>query len=347
YMGIVVQYNDRHEAIPVVSNTEGLEYDLTTLIRKLGRERSQKLAFITGHEGPSLAEDLSRAQGALSELFEVQEVDLRSQELPDDAQAALVVGPKSAFSEAEKRKLDRFVVAGHAAAFFLGPIKPNLTNLEQEPNDPQLADLLGHYGVDVQEGLVLDAECATISVAQQAGFMRINQPVRYPYMPMPRALEDNNLTRALSQVAFPFMAPVQPKTQLPPGVQATTLARSSPNSWVQHSPFDLSPTQRWEPPHDGGDMRAQGLIVSLEGALPSFYGAASEATPAAPARLLVAGGASFIQDPFFGKANETLLMNFADWLVRDDALLAVRSRGLAAAPLAELSDAKRSAVKFG
>jgi len=35
-----------------------------------------------------------------------------------------------------------------------------------------------------------------------------------------------------------------------------------------------------------------------------------------------------------------------DWLVRDDALLAVRTRGLQAAPLAEVRDSTRSTIKY-
>ena len=61
---------------------------------------------------------------------------------------------------------------------------------------------------------------------------------------------------------------------------------------------------------------------------------------------LVAGGASFVTDQFLSGGNQALLLNIIDWLVLDEALLAVRSRGLGAAPLDELSDGKRNTVKY-
>jgi ABC-type uncharacterized transport system involved in gliding motility auxiliary subunit len=57
------------------------------------------------------------------------------------------------------------------------------------------------------------------------------------------------------------------------------------------------------------------------------------------------GGHAFILDQFMSPGNEALALNLLDWLVLDDALLAVRSRGLNAAPLEEVSDGARQAVK--
>jgi ABC-type uncharacterized transport system involved in gliding motility auxiliary subunit len=48
------------------------------------------------------------------------------------------------------------------------------------------------------------------------------------------------------------------------------------------------------------------------------------------------------------RPNLALLMNVADWLLLDPALLALRTRGVTLAPLkAELPESTRNAVKFG
>ncbi|HEX9508680.1 MAG TPA: ABC transporter permease, partial [Myxococcales bacterium] len=53
-------------------------------------------------------------------------------------------------------------------------------------------------------------------------------------------------------------------------------------------------------------------------------------------------------DDFMSRPNQALLLNVADWLLLDPALLAMRTRGLAEAPLqADISDATRGAVKYG
>ena len=53
YMGISLRYGDQREAIPVVADTRRLEYDLTTLIRKITRTRVPKVGLLTGPVIPS------------------------------------------------------------------------------------------------------------------------------------------------------------------------------------------------------------------------------------------------------------------------------------------------------
>jgi len=68
------------------------------------------------------------------------------------------------------------------------------------------------------------------------------------------------------------------------------------------------------------------------------------------ARLIVVGTSALVTDDFVSqsRANQALVLNVADWLVLDPALLAMRSRGLQMATLKpELSDTTRNAVKFG
>ena len=348
YMGLAVSYAGKQEAIPVVQETTGLEYDLTTLIRKLAREKRAKVALVSGQGEPDPNRELGRAYGLLTQLYDVTTLDMsQTTEVPEDVTALLIVGPKTPFSEAAQRGIDAFLARGGSAAFLLDAVKPDLQTLQTEDANPGLGPLLASYGVDIRPGLVLDAESATIAVARQQGFMRIQQPVRYPFLPQPRSLDaDSPLTRGLSQVVFPFMSPVE-ITSTAPGVEPAVLVRSSEQSWVHTPPYDLNPFRRWTR-DDVGKQGAQNLVVALGGPLPRHFPAAEGAAgDSSPARIVVAGGSTFIGDQFFAEGNEALFLNLMDWLVRDDALLAVRTRGLRAAPLGEVSDSTRAALKYG
>jgi gliding-associated putative ABC transporter substrate-binding component GldG len=370
YMGIAVKFADRHESIPVVQDTAGLEYDLTTLIRKVVHEQSTKLGLITGHGEPSVDDEFSRAHNALSEMFEVVELNLAAEPVPQGVGAVLAVGPNKAFTEVEKERLDAFISSGHAAGFLVGPVKPNLSTLEHEDNAGDLRPMLASYGLQVGDAMVLDVECATIQVAQQQGYMRVNQPMRYPFMPLPKSLGEHPLVRGLGSVPLPFMAPVSLSETVPASAKVEILVESSAKSWTQSSPYNLDPTQHWSGPQDLGELHAYGLLGTVKGELKPYYAAnanakteasaqasadasaeksAESAESAEPteARVFVAGGDAFVRDAFFSKPSETLLLNLTDWLLRDDALLAVRSRGMAAAPLQELSDGSRGVVKYG
>ncbi|MDP7039260.1 MAG: GldG family protein [Myxococcota bacterium] len=345
YMGIALLYGEESEVIPVVQDTSGLEYDLTTLLRKLTRERPPKIAFVSGHEGPSLNEKMSKVAGLLSQLFDVAEVDLTAEGgVPADVNGVMVVGPKTAFSAAEQQALDDYIVQGGSVAFLLDVIRPDMQTLEWEPTAHGLDAMLKTYGFDLGQGLVLDTKCATMQVAQQRGYMRVVQPVTYPFMPMATDLDTQHpLTRGLGEIALPFMGELSLNDSVA-GLETEILIKTSAESWTQVSPFNLDPMQRWTQDMVG-EQKSRALVASASGVFPSHFG--QTGGEGAKGRVLVAAGSSFMGDDFLSPTNQAFVLNLMDWLVLDEALLAVRARGLSAAPLAEVSDPVRNSVKYG
>jgi ABC-type uncharacterized transport system involved in gliding motility auxiliary subunit len=235
---------------------------------------------------------------------------------------------------------------GGSAALLLDSVAPDLRELKAEDVDHGLAKSLQTYGVNIEPGLVFDTQCATINVSRQQGYMRIQQPVRYPLFTQPKSLAaDHPLTRGLTEVIFPFMSPLSLAKGDGAGLKEDVLVESSSESWVQKPPYDLDPFHTWTK-DQVGEQKAHPLVVAVEGKLASAFGQGPPVGEAKAARLVVAGGASFVRDDFFSEGNQALLLNMLDWLVRDDALLAVRTRGLKAAPLREVSDSSRLAIRY-
>lgn len=355
YMGLAVQYGEKTEVLPVVQSTAGLEYDLTTLVRKLTRERRPKIALVTAEAPGGEALPIEKVAGLWGQLYEVSRVNVAAGEtLAEDLDAVVVFGGVTPYPVEAQRAIDAFVMGGHAAAFLLAPASPDLKTLQAEPTQHGLGALLTSYGVTVDSSLVMDAECATIQIAQQRGFMQVRQPVRYPFMPLVAQLAaEHPVSRGLGQVVFPFTSPLKVTLGEGSEVEAQVLAHSSAKSWVQAPPYNLDPLQRWT--LDGlGEASEHDLVVTLKGPIVSHFAAqgAVEGASAGPARspgsrLFVAGGWAFATDQFLSPSNEALLLNVVDWMVMDDALLAVRARGLAAAPLSELGASLRRGLKIG
>lgn len=357
YSGLVIRYREESEVIPAVVQTAGLEYDLTTLVRKLTRAKTPKVGIVTSHGGSDVHDEVARLSGLLQQLYEVARIDLQTETtIADDVDAVVVVGPKEPFSEDAKKALDTFVQSGRSAAFFLDTVKPDMRRLQSEPANHGLDDLLGSYGVRVEKALALDTECAPIQVQTQQGFMRIAQPVRYPFLPVVKTLDEQHpVSRGIGQVVFPFTSPLEITLPEDSSVEAEVLARTSKNGWLVREPYDLDPLKRWTQ-GDVGEQASRNLLVTLSGPLKSPYGLVattgddngeSGEAVQVPSRVMVAGGASFVSDQFLTQSNQALVLNVIDWLVLDEALLAVRSRGLRAAPIDELSEATRASVKWG
>ena len=62
---------------------------------------------------------------------------------------------------------------------------------------------------------------------------------------------------------------------------------------------------------------------------------------------MVSGSAQFLTDQFLHNTNQAMALDLVDWLVLDEDLLSVRTRGLGAAPLDDLGESERAAVKYG
>ncbi|HEX8701975.1 MAG TPA: GldG family protein [Myxococcaceae bacterium] len=357
YMGIVIKHQEKKEVIPVVQDTRTLEYDLTTLVRKLTRPKTPVLGVVQGHDAPSLYEKLSNLQTLLSQMYEVRPVDLASKERVDaDIDALLVIGPKTAFQPNELKAIDQFVMEGKSVAFFLDSVQVDLKTFVPTEATHGLGPLLETYGIKVGDQLVADVESAQISVQERRGFMIVSMPAPYPFVPLLERLEgDSPITEGLSGVSLPFSTVVT--ATAPEGAQATVLAKSSRKSWLENKPYNVDPRRDWR----SEEITPNGphpLMVQVSGKLKSHFASEAQASSSSGTpllaeskgepRIIVAGGSAALWNDFMSRANQALVLNVADWLLLDPALLAMRTRGLAEAPLQqELSATTRNTVKFG
>lgn len=356
YMGIVVRYGDETEVIPVVGDTGTLEYDLTTMIRKLTRPKAPKLAVMSGFGGPTQQEGLQYLFGLLGENYEVSSLDLSTDAtIPDDIDAVLVIGPTNTLSEDAKRELDRFIVNGRAAAFFLDDHDIDMQTLQPTPIDHGLKPMLSSWGVSFSDEMVLDPECQTISVSGGAslGGIPIPQPIQYPLIPSPKQLNpDHVITRGLGETVFPFVKSVSLDPAEGSEIEVAVLANSSPEARLLKGAVDTNPFNLQQLTIDQVTEQAtHNFLVTMNGTFPSSFAptdAEGGEVTTGNARLLVAGTSRFIRDELMrSPTHQALALNLIDWLVLDEALLKVRTRGLASAPIEELSDATRASIRYG
>jgi gliding-associated putative ABC transporter substrate-binding component GldG len=354
YMALVVKHQEKKEVIPVVRTTEGLEYHLTSMIRRMTRQKQPVLAVLQGHDAPKLEEKLTQLQAALAQTYSVRPIDLSGKDkIDDDVDSLWVVGPKTALQPNEIRAIDQFLMRGKSAAFLLDAVQVDPRSFQPSDADHGLAALLKTYGVEVGDQLVGDVQSGAINLQERRGYMLVTQQVPFAFLPVIQRMEgDSAISSGLGGITLPFVTPV--KASGGDGRSAAVLARSSAKSWLEARPFNIDPRREWHPesltgPHD--------LMVQVSGRLRSHLtGDANTSQPGGTplaagqgdAHIVVAGGSSWVWDDYAHRNNLVLAANIADWLALDPALLAVRSRGVGGTPLkAEISDGARNGVKFG
>jgi len=345
YRGMVLRYLDETRTIPVIQDTTGLEYIITSAIKELVGER-KPVGIVSGHGSPTLEQGLTSLRSVLK-LYDIREVDA-TQEIDTGLAALLVVAPTESFSTDELRRIDQFVMRGGSLGIFGGSVAVDLagqTGPAGRPVDSRLDGLVSAWGVRLTSKIVADAQC---SRAPMRGPMGLQVLVPYPPIPVLQLTEEQLQHPVMFRLAspmLPFVAPLE-VSDAPAGVQITVLGRSSQDSWTMSGPtISLEPRnpRDWQMTSDAGPFD---LMVAIEGKLPSAYVAPMneespnpiQAPPTAErdVRVLVSGTSTFLEDAFMPPPNQqgdvemnaalALALNAIDWLAADSDLIAIRAK---------------------
>ncbi|RLB57425.1 MAG: hypothetical protein DRJ42_00365 [Deltaproteobacteria bacterium] len=347
YRGIVMRYLDRTEVIPVVQDTSGLEYLLTTNLSLLLNEK-HTIAVLTGHEGATLQEGLQTLQ-ACAPLYEFREVSAES-EIDPEIEALLVVGPQTPLSDAELRNIDSFVMAGGSLGVFGGSVALTVEN--QQPSfstvDTGVNTLLRPYGVVMESEMLLDTQCRRMQTPQgprsSPPFVLVDLTLRQstdcsnnddcldtagPGFQCDKGTCQHPVTFRLEETWAPFGAALEVTEGA--SERAAVIAVSTENSWTQevssiNAGADFTPRSEGEKP----------LMVAIQGEIPSAFEEGQTSND--QARVLVTGSALMVRDEILGQVQQMArqqcpmigpfasALNAIDWLAQDADLIAVRAK---------------------
>ncbi|NLH47544.1 MAG: ABC transporter permease subunit [Myxococcales bacterium] len=361
YLGIALQYGDKTESLPVVQNLDNLEYDLTSRISKMLREKTPTLAFLSGNGAFTSAEGLGRVAGALKDKFTVKDADLsKGDEALKDVDVLVVAGPKQPLPQNVLFAIDNFIMQGHRVAFLVDKAILDPKSLIGRPFSSGLEELLKAYGVEFNPSLILDQNSERVAVSRQSNGFTIQSMVQFPLIVHVQDLaKDTPITKNLNGFALPFAAPIELTRK--DGVETHIIARSSPRSWLfTFQDSFLADPQALPVPEESDFVGPQNLVVTLEGTFPSAFveqplpiaedgtSPADNVTPkSAPTRLAVVGSSWWAADMMPNPLNQLLFSNLADWLVQDERLMSIRTRSIENRPLKPLGDTARAVFKYG
>ncbi|MFW2388279.1 MAG: GldG family protein [Polyangiales bacterium] len=345
YRGLVLRYLDQTRTIPVIQDTTGLEYIITSAIKELVGER-KPIGVVAGHGGPSLEQGLSSLRSVLA-LYDVREVDL-AEDIDPALAALLVIGPQEPFSDQELRRIDQFVMRGGSLGVFGGSVAVDLggqAGPSGRPLGTRLDSMLGRWGVELSSKIVADAQC---SRAPMAGPLGLQVLVPYPPIPVLQLDETQLEHPVMFRLASPMLPFVSPLNigEAPANTKLSVLAHSSSDSWTMTgTTISLEPRnpREWRMSTEAGPFD---LMVAIEGKLPSAFATpiteeGANAIPAPPVaerdvRVLVVGTSSFLEDAFMPprppqgevqmNAALALALNAIDWLAADSDLIAIRAK---------------------
>lgn len=380
YLGICLEYGSEVESIPQAVQSEGLEYQLSSLIKKLTTKK-KKIAFTTGHGEAETNMGFQALKEHLQAEFEVSTVNPSSAEIGADVDALIIGGPKQAIDEKGQKEIDKFLMSGRGAVFLVdgmamqspgGQMGQMGADIKMgQANDTGLGKLLETYGFKIGQDFVLvpvqEAMPGIIDVGGRR--MLANLPI-YVGAEVDNH-KDLTVLAGIRGVVFPFASSVELTGPLKGGKaekgKLWRLAGTTKNAWKHTGFFVMSPGALEElakGPKDGTEKGAYALGYAYQGPLKSAFAPAAPpavSDPKAPAteskkpvRLVVVGDSDFANDeyvglaralPFYGNGAQ-LLFNAISWTVEDETLTPLRAKQVTPRPIQVSSEGKATALQW-
>lgn len=339
------------------NSIQNLEYVFTSGIQKVLTGHHPRIGFTEGN-GELSDPFLNDAIKSLSESYEVGRVNLNLIDRAglDKLKLLVVAKPQKEFTEAEKYKLNYFVMNGGRIVWCIDQVGADLDSLK---GPGQLAfnqtlnldDMLFMYGARVNYNLLADANCAEIPLAMGGAQGQI-QMAPWVYYPLLMPDTASYLVKNIDNIKGEFVSTVD--TIGVKGVSKSVILHSSAFNKVFNTPkmLSLQMVAEQPDPRDYANV-PQPVGVLLEGSFSSVFlnrnlPAGIEEQYAVPARskptkMIVIGDGDIFKNQVSSRdgsafplgfdrytqrnfGNKALLLNIADYLSNDDNLIALRNK---------------------
>ncbi len=302
--GIVIQYKDRSQQIPLILVERipliGTQYRIQD-VSKLGDAISgvvdsvvdinEKVGYLSDHGtvplssfaamGQQSKPALENFQKMLSDTYSISRVRMKENGIPDDINCLIIAGPTEPFSDYELYEIDQFLMKGKSLALFLDPFRELQLQQKQYqfnrqgpvylPNHTGLEKLLAHYGLSVKNALVLDKKCYKQKLPQIYGGGE--KPIYFaPIIQTAGINEELPFMENIKELITIKAAPIELKkdTLNDHKLQAETIFSSSPESWLMKGQINLNP-MFIHPPTDETKLNSYPLAVLVSGKFPSYF----------------------------------------------------------------------------
>lgn len=358
YLGLVMMHADKKEVITVDPRqpTQHLEEWLTGGIVKLTRDTLPVIGWWTP-AGRGEGEGYEMIRKVVEDRYTVQEIDAvlaATAPTPATHHGLVILSPQQ-LGDTQLRAIDAYLHAGGQVLMMIDSVRigPNFAGVKYEHG---LQPLLSAYGVTIPTRLVADA------VSEYASFRSdyFSYTVPYPFWPAVRGEGFSRSHPAVGQLEslpLPWVSPIEVAAELPKGLTATVLAKSSPLSQETpgEPPFALDPqAAALVVPRAAGTPR--NLIVELTGEFPRAFPADAatrdtvDAAPSARGRLVVVGTAQLLEDrmitlPQFAEG-VTFFENVIDAMTLGETLVGIRSRPVTARPIMNLDAGEKAMIRY-
>ncbi len=368
FMGMALIYNDQTETLPVIRTTQGLEYDITSAIKKLTATDLKGVGLIRADNKDVTTSELEKL---LRKTYNLRSVSLDN-EIPGEVGTIVMNGVLDSISLDRLYHLDQFLMRGGNLFISQGRVNAELRQGIGHEIESNIFDFLDHFGFKVGRDMLIDKNCGQIQIQQQQGFFTFSSAVNYPpFINIQKMNTENLIVKDLEQVKVFFVNEVTAtdsgRTFIPllrtsdktGSISPGRVPRAGMGGYSMAEGYNLSPhiqdSQYQNPAMNSYPLDSKTVAAMVGGRFQSYFADHPEYSQrerfigqSVDTQLLLVTDNEFFNDQRAAgiKENTDFMLNGIDYLAGDRELLEIRSRDITARPLDEVSDATRKTLKW-
>lgn len=261
---------------PELNSAEALlEFNFANAIAKITENKKPMVAYAVGNGEPTGPNTYDLVENVLKKNYNLFMMDLEKEPvIPDTFKLLMIVKPTLEFTDAEKLKIDQYVMHGGKLLCFIDRLNAEVDSLQMKneviayDRNLNLQDLFFKYGVRINPDLLMDLQCDflpfSVNGKDQFEFLHWN------YFPLFESKQNSMINKNLGLVEGKFVNTID--TVSAPGIRKTILLSSSANSRTIETPALISGAENRNAPVDAA-FNKKNLIagVLLEGKFTSLY----------------------------------------------------------------------------
>lgn len=338
YFSLVLKYGDKKEIIYQVNDLSNLEYEISSLIYKLTRDKTEKIAIIGKKEIFSVnqnEDDLSVLKRLLRQQYEVNffEIDKDSPVKEIDKSYKLILvfdDNQKKYQDEEIEKIKNYLKNNGKAIFFIGGAWVDPQSLYVSKADNNLNSLLKEFGIKIEENLILSFSSELVNF----GTSNYQFITNYPYW-----IKTNNFNKKYSLfsnvnvLTFPWVSSInfEKNKNYTQDILVSSIDKSWGKKYSSDSAFLATPENIERPKQN--DLKTFPLVASLK--------------KDNDLKIVVVPSSRFVYDQFISQNNNLdFVFNLVDNMTSGGALSGIRSRQVEFYNLPALSSNQKEVVRY-
>lgn len=362
YIGMVLSYKNLNEKVPVISSGEGLEFIISSALKRLIFPEQQHIAYFTpiSLEESKKYEELP-PDPTFDMLYQMTKSNYMFDRtdlffpLPEETDLLIVSGIQDSLHEVQLYLLDQYIMTGKPIMIFQDRFQSDINENQAILIDNNFTRYLFKQGLYLKPNLVLDAYCYQISKYRKQGEYTVPVSFDYPFFPVIQNRNMNHpITKDLSLVQALFSSEIFYKKS--PNMNFTPLLMSSSSSYeMMGKEIDINYEQFQDLKMADAFVQEPKVIAGIyNGQLESGFKDSSLRHDQFKERSLnvnifLAGSSSLVDNQILSnvKGNADFVINAIDFLCHNSGLIEMRKRNINYSPIVKTTENIRFIIKIG